>query len=290
MNRSTLSTRVLVCIAATWFVWGSTYLVIRLALVGFPPFFLMGTRFVVAGSLLMGYCLWRGSVLPTKRQWFSALVVGSLMLGGGMGGTAYAELTIGSGLVVAFIAITPLLITLVHLPLGLRPRRLELAGICLGVVGVLLLTRGATYQSSLGGLLAICLGCVGWTMGTVLSQRSLRLAPGAMGFASEMLCGGLVLLCLSASVGEHWSLIVPQGAWLAWGYLVVFGSLIAFNAYMYLLGKVSNGVATSYTYVNPVIALGLGVTVGHESISPSEWQAVAVILAGLILLLSGKRV
>ncbi len=289
MHSSSLSPRVIACIAATWFVWGSTYLVIKFALVGFPPFFLMGTRFVLAGILLFGFSLWHGTRLPSVSEWVSATVIGALMLGGGMGATAYAELTIGSGLVVAFIAISPLLITLANLPFGIKPKPLELVGIGLGVIGVLLLTQGTSYRASLPGLLAICIGCVGWTLGTVLSQRSLRLAPGTMGFASEMICGGVVLLCISAFSGEHWSLKVPIGAWAAWVYLVVFGSLIAFNAYMYLIGKVSSGIASSYTFVNPLIALGLGVTLGQESITASEWRAVAVIFAGLILLLSARR-
>jgi len=289
MPMFSLSPRVIASIAATWFVWGSTYLVIKFALIGFPPFFLMGTRFVLAGILLFAFSLWRGGQLPSVKEWVSATVIGTLMLGGGMGATAYAELTIGSGLVVAFIAISPLLITLANLPFGVKPKPLELVGIGLGMIGVLLLTQGASYRSSWSGLLAICIGCVGWTLGTVLSQRSLRLAPGTMGFASEMICGGIVLLCLSALAGEPWALNVPIGAWVAWTYLVVFGSLIAFNAYMYLISKVSSGIASSYTFVNPLIALGLGVTFGQERITSAEWRAVMVIFAGLVLLLFARR-
>jgi drug/metabolite transporter (DMT)-like permease len=110
-------------LAATWLVWGSTYLAIKYALLSFPPFFQMGTRFVAAGLLLMAWMRWRGAALQTRRQWLNALLVGSLMLAGGMGGTAYAEQTVGSGLVVAFIAVVPLMIALVNLACGRDARK-----------------------------------------------------------------------------------------------------------------------------------------------------------------------
>jgi drug/metabolite transporter (DMT)-like permease len=118
-----LSPFVLACLAATWLVWGSTYLVIRFALVGFAPFFLMGTRFVVAGTLLMGWQLARRAAWPSARQWWHAVLVGTLMLGGGMGGTAYSEQTIASGLVVAMIAVMPILLVVINLAFGIYPKR-----------------------------------------------------------------------------------------------------------------------------------------------------------------------
>jgi drug/metabolite transporter (DMT)-like permease len=283
------SPKILAALAATWFVWGSTYLVIRFALVGFPPLFMMGTRFLVAGVLLLSLMRFTGSRWPTRREWGNALVIGTLMLGGGMGATAVAEMTVASGLVVSFIAVTPLLVTLASLKLGLRPAPLEWAGIALGVGGVWLLTQGEAYRASPAGLCAVITGCVTWTLGSVLSRRTFVLAPGPMGFASEMLCGGVVLLMLSVLFGEHPTVRVPTSAWLAWSYLVVFGSLVAFNAYMYLLDKVTPALSTSYTYVNPLIALLLGVTLGSEVVSPVEWVAVVVILAGLSLVLWSRR-
>lgn len=109
---------ILACLAATWFIWGSTYLAIKFALVSLPPFVQMGTRFLVAGLLLLAWTRWRGRPMPTARQWRHALYAGTLMLGGGMGGTAYAEQTVGSGLVVVFIAIVPVLMTLLLLAWG----------------------------------------------------------------------------------------------------------------------------------------------------------------------------
>ena len=276
---------ILLCLAATWLIWGSTYLAIKFALLGFAPFFQMGSRFLVAGGLLMAWMRWRGAAWPDRAQWRNALVVGALMLGGGMGGTAYAEQTIGSGLVVAFIAVVPLMIAALNLLWDVRPRALEAAGIVLGLIGVLLLTQGAGFQASRAGLIAIALACTGWSLGSVLSQLSLPLAPGAMGFASEMLCGGTVLMAMSWVHGEAPTWPPQPVALAAWLYLVVFGSLIAFNAYMLLLARAPAGLAASYTFVNPVIAMLLGVAIAGEHVTPFEWAAVSIVLAGVLLLL-----
>ncbi|EWS53094.1 EamA family transporter [Methylibium sp. Pch-M] len=289
-----LSPLVLACLAATWLVWGSTYLAIKFALVSFPPFLQMGSRFLVAGALLAAWMRWVKQVpWPSARQWRHALLVGALMLGGGMGGTAYAEQSVGSGLVVAFIAVVPVMMAAGLMLWRVFPSRLEAAGIAIGLAGVLMLTRGAGFQASTSGLAAIALACLTWTAGSLLSQRRTPLAPGAMGFASEMLCGGVVLLAMAALHGEY-ATFARQGApaplaLAAWLYLVVFGSLIAFNAYMLLLAKASPGLASSYCFVNPVIALLLGVWLGGETVSGYEWAAAGVVLVGVVLLLAGRR-
>jgi drug/metabolite transporter (DMT)-like permease len=280
---------VLGCLGATWLVWGSTYLVIRFALAGFAPYFLMATRFVFAGGVLLAWQLARGAPLPTARQWGNALLVGTLMLGGGMGGVAYAEQTIGSGLVVAFIAVVPLLLVVINLAFGVRPRGTELLAVLVGLGGVLMLTQGVGMRASPAGLAAITLGTTGWALGSVLAQRGFALAPGATGFATEMLCGGLALLLMSGLRGEPWHWPIQTGVWLAWWYLVVFGSLIAFSAYMLLLARTTSSIAASYSLVNPVVALFLGVTLGGETVSSWEWIAAGVVMIGVVLLFSGRR-
>ncbi|MBW8844738.1 MAG: drug/metabolite exporter YedA [Burkholderiales bacterium] len=283
-----LSPKLLLCLAATWLVWGSTYFAIKLALVSLPPFFQMGSRFLVAGVLLAGWMRWRGAPWPSRRQWLHAVVIGGLMLGGGMGGTATAEQTVGSGLVVAFIAVMPLMIAGLNLLWGEKPTRLESLGIAFGLVGVLLLTQGQGFGASPTGLVAISVACASWAVGSVLSQRRLPLAPGPMGFASEMLTGGALLMGLSLATGEALPTHVePQALW-AWVYLVVFGSLVAFNAYMVLLAEASAGLASSYSFVNPVIAMLLGVTLAGEQISSHEWAAAGIVLIGVVLLLMGR--
>jgi drug/metabolite transporter (DMT)-like permease len=284
-----LSPLLVSCLAATWLIWGSTYLAIRFALAGFPPYFLMATRFVCAGALLMGWQMGRGAVLPNATEWRNALLVGALMLGGGMGGVAFAEQNIASGLVVAFIAVIPLLLVLINVAFGVYPRRSELLAVTVGLAGVLMLTQGPGIRSSPAGLLAIGLGTTSWALGSVLSQRRFRLASGATGFASEMLCGGVVLLVMSALRSEPWHMPLVLSAWLAWAYLVLLGSLIAFNAYMLLLARTSASLAASYSLVNPVVALCLGVTLGGEVVSTWEWLASGVVMVGIVLLLSDQR-
>src|SRR6478609_10154665 len=152
---------------ACYMVWGSTYLAIRYALVSFPPFFQMGTRFLAAGVLLMAFILWRRRPLPSAREWRNALVIGTLMLGGGMGLTASAELHIGSGLIAAFIAVVPILTCGWGLLFGQRPSRLELAGMVVGVAGVLLLVSGASFSAAPVGLACIAGATLCWSLGSV---------------------------------------------------------------------------------------------------------------------------
>jgi drug/metabolite transporter (DMT)-like permease len=277
---------------ACYLVWGSTYLAIRFALVSFPPFFQMGTRFLAAGGLLMAWVLWRarrgGGRLPTRSEWRNAAAIGALMLGGGMGLTASAEQHIGSGLVAAFIAVVPMLVCGWGLLFGQRPHRLELAGMLVGVAGVLLLVRGASFSASPVGFACIAGATLAWSLGSVLSTTRFPLAPGAAGFASEMLCGGAVLMAISLALGEQFSAPPQPLALAAWAYLVVFGSLLAFSAYLYLLAHASPALATSYAFVNPVIALTLGVLFAGEALSSGEWLACGVILLGVFLIFRGK--
>jgi len=289
MIRRGLSPLVLACLAATWFVWGSTYLAIKFALASFPPFFQIGTRFLVAGILLLLWAWWRGQRMPTLIQWRNAMIVGALMLVGNTGGVAYTEQTVASGLVVAFIAIVPVLMTIASLPFGIRPSRLEVVGIGLGFLGVLLLVRAEAFTASPAGLVAMIIAALGWSIGSVLSQHVLPLAPASTGFASEMICGGGILMMLSLLAGEtvHWP---PQPlAAAAWLYLAIFGSLIAFCAYMVLLANTRPALASSNSFVNPVIGMLLGVYLGGETVTGHEWLAVGIIVLGVAVLILGRE-
>lgn len=281
-------TLLLPALLACYLVWGSTYLAIRFALVSFPPFFQMGTRFLAAGVVLMAWVLARGGPWPSLRQWRNALVVGTLMLGGGMGLTASAEQYIGSGLIAAFIAVVPMLVCGWGLLFGQRPSRLEVAGMAVGLAGVLLLVRGASFAAAPVGIASIAAATLAWSLGSVLSTTRLPLAAGAAGFASEMLCGGAVLMAISLVLGEQPQWPPQPLAAAAWLYLVVFGSLVAFSAYLYLLAHASPAMATSYAFVNPLIALLLGVAFAGEVVTGGEWVACGVILLGVFLIFRGK--
>lgn len=288
---------ILACLAATWFIWGSTYLAIKWALISFPPFHQMGTRFLVAGALLAAWVRWRGAAWPSRAEWTNATLLGALMLGVGYGLTAVAEQTVSSGLVVAFVAIGPALQAAFEWPYGVKPTRLEALGITLGLVGVLGLAVGQGFGASPGGLAAVLTASVAWKLGSVwsvrglpraLGGRSLELAPGGMGFASQMLAGGVVLMLVSTLLGE-----VPQWpphplALASWAYLVVFGSIIAFSAFMLLLQRTRTAVSSSYAYVNPLIGLVLGVTLGGEVLHWGEWLAAGLVTGSVVLMLRGK--
>jgi drug/metabolite transporter (DMT)-like permease len=281
-------TWIAICLLATWTVWGSTYLAIKYALVSFPPFAQMGSRFVVAGLLVLAWSHARGATWPRAAEWRNAAVAGLLMMVGGMGLTAYAEQTIASSLAVVFVACIPMLILLFGRWLGeAKPRPLETLGVLVGFAGVVLLAGGQGFRASPAGLAAMTAAVTGWSLGSVLSRRRLPLAPGAMGYGSQMLCGGVLLGLVSLATGEHVSWPPAEAAALAWLYLVVFGSLVAFNAYMFLLSAVRPSLASSYTLVCPVVGLALGVAWGGERLSAQEWTASLVILTGLVLVLAG---
>jgi drug/metabolite transporter (DMT)-like permease len=159
-----------------------------------------------------------------------------------------------------------------------------MVGIVVGTIGVSMLVQGHGFGASASGLAAISIAILCWGLGSVLSQRVMPLARGATGFASEMLMGGIVLLAMSVAAGESVTLPIDTKALFAWVYLVVFGSLVAFNAYMFLLDQTSPALATSYSFVNPMIALALGVWIGDEVIARWEWLSAVVIVAGVILI------
>jgi drug/metabolite transporter (DMT)-like permease len=245
-------------------------------------------RFLAAGQFQILFVPLLEKKLPAVSQWRNAFFVGTLMLAGGMGLTAVASQTIGSGLVATFIAVVPMMVSAWGLLWGKRPGRLELAGMAVGLAGVALLAQGRSFNASTVGLMAIGGATLMWSLGSVLQTTKLPLAVIPMGFASEMLCGGAVLMLISMVLREQFSWPPQPIAALAWGYLVVFGSLVAFSAYLYLLAKASPALASSYALVNPVIALFLGVVLAGEVVSQSAWLASGIILAGVVLIFAAK--
>jgi len=286
---SALPSLVILCLLTVYLVWGSTYYAIHVALSSFPPFMLMGTRFLVAGGLLFVVLILRGKTMPSLRQWRDAGLVGSLILGGGMGLTSYAQQYISSGLAAVFIACSPFILALCIGLYGEWPTRREWAGILIGFSGAVLLASGSDFAARPIGILALLGAVTCWNVGSVLSQRRFALAPGAMGFASQMLMGGVFLTIISWLNNEHLQGAITMDAWLAWGYLVVAGSLAAFTAYMYLIANVSPKLAASYSYVNPVIAVGLGVMLGGEQVGAREITAMVVILGSVLLITTARQ-
>jgi len=280
---------VVLCLITVYLVWGSTYLAIHVALASFPPFMLMGTRFLASGGALLLFLKARGKAFPTLKQWRDASIVGSLILGGGMGLTSYAQQYISSGLTAVFVASSPFILSLCVGIYGEWPNRREWAGIIIGFSGAILLASGGDFSAKPIGIIALFAAICCWDIGSVLSQRQFSMAPGAMGFASQMLMGGVFLSVVSWLTGEHIIATITPNAWFAWGYLVVAGSLAAFSAYMYLIATVSPALASSYTYVNPIIAVTLGVLFADEKMAMREILSMVIILCSVVLISTARN-
>lgn len=280
--------KLLIALLSVYFIWGSTYLAIRIALVGFPPFMMAGVRFLLAGGGLYLFLRVRGVPAPDRSQWKSASLVGGLLLAGGNGGVVFAEQSVASGLAALGVATVPLWMVLFAGIWKNRPARLEWAGLLLGFAGIILLNFEGDLRASPVGATALVIAAICWAFGSAWS-RHLSLPSGLMASAAEMLAGGLLLLAISALTGER---IEVFPAWHAIGalfYLIVFGSLIGFSAYTYLLRKARPALATSYAYVNPVIAVGLGVMFAGERITVIGIMAMLIIITSIGMVIFGQK-
>ena len=270
------------CLLAVYIVWGTTYFAIKVAIEGIAPFFLVGTRFVAAGVLLLGWQALRGAPMPTPRQWGGAALVGFLLLVVGNGAVSVAEHWVSSGATVALISTMPLATALWSGAFGEWPRRAEWIAIALGGAGAAIMLLGRDLQGSIVGTSLILLGTISWSLGTVLSRR-LDIPHGPTGFGAEMLTAGLMGLIISAALGEQWTMPHVAHVWWAWGYLVVFGSLIAFSAYRFVVERVSASLAATYAYVNPPVALAVGWWLGNETFSANVLVGLPVVLGAIAL-------
>jgi drug/metabolite transporter (DMT)-like permease len=270
------------CLLAVYIIWGTTYFAIKVGIEGIAPFFLVGTRFVVAGGLLLGWQAMRGRPAPTAKQWRGAALVGFLLLVIGNGAVAVAEHWVSSGATVALISVMPLATALWCGAFGEWPRRAEWIAIAVGAAGAVVMLMGCDLQASGAGTLCILFGTASWSLGTVLSRR-LDIPHGATGFGAEMLAAGLMGLIVSAALGEHWALPHASNVWWAWGYLVVFGSLIGFSAYRFVVERVSATLAATYAYVNPPVALCVGWWLGKETFSANVLLGLPIVLGAIAL-------
>ncbi|MDR5683154.1 MAG: drug/metabolite exporter YedA [Armatimonadota bacterium] len=285
--RDGLDVRVWLALLTVYLVWGATYLGIRLALEGFPPFLLGAGRYAVAGVALYALLRARGKPAPTPQEWKGAAVAGSLLFAGGNGLVTFAQQWVLSGLASVVLATVPLWAAVFSGLSGRWPGGWERVGLLVGFTGVVLLQWDRDLRSQPFGAAVLLVAAVLWAAGSVWSQRT-RLPSGPMGSAAQMLAGAAALLALSVLSGERVAGPLPAGVWAAAAYLTVFGSLLGFSAYAYLLRRVRASLATSYAYVNPLVAVTLGATVLGESISPQGLGGMALILAGVSLVLVGR--
>jgi drug/metabolite transporter (DMT)-like permease len=279
--------RVLGSLAAVYLIWSSTYLGLRYVVEVLPPLLSAGTRYLTAGLLLYAALRARGAASPTRRQWLRSLPIGGLMFLLGNGFIALAERRVPSGLAAVACSAMPLFACVFSLVFGERPTRREWAGVGLGFAGVVLLTLGDLRSAPAEGALLL-LAPAGWAVGSVLARRA-SLPAGAMSSATLMVGGGVVTLAAGLLHGEALPDHVPLRGALALVYLAVFGSIVAFSAYTYLLRATTTALATSYAYVNPVLAVLLGAALGGERPSAGLLVPGAVVVAGVAVMATGRR-
>jgi drug/metabolite transporter (DMT)-like permease len=275
---------------AVYVCWGMTYLAMRVAVVDIPPHLMSGSRFLVAGLVLYTWTRLRGDEPPTARHWRAAAVIGAFLLLGGNASVAWAEQRVPSGLAAVLIAVAPIWMVGIEWARGAaRPQKPVIAGLLLGLLGVGLLVSS---QPSAGsrvdpvGAVILVLASISWAWGSVLSKSARLPKSPFLATSMEMIAGGILLLLTAAVAGQvsrfHPARLSAPAA-LAWGYLVIFGSLVGFTAYIWLLGVTSIAKAGTYAYVNPLLAVLLGWAILGETITLRTILATLVILVGVAL-------
>lgn len=284
--------RVALAFLAVYLVWGSTYLAIRFAIETLPPLLMAGIRFLTAGALLYAWMRLRGTPPPTRAQWGSATVVGGLLLLCGNGGVVVAEQWIPSGLAALLVAAVPLWLVLVDAVWGrTRPAARVVTGVVVGFAGVALLVGsegvGAGGRHELAGGLLVLAAAFFWALGSIYSRYAPTPAPPRLQVATQMLAGGALLVLAGLATGEGPRLdlgSVSLRSALALLYLVVFGSLVAYSAYIWLLRVSTPARVGTYAYVNPVVAMFLGWALAGEPLTFRSLAAAAIIIGAVVVI------
>ena len=276
---------IFICIAIVYTVWSGTFLAMRIALPVMPPFFMAGSRFAVAGILMFIVLLIRGAPWPTARQWMLSTAAGALLFAFGNGLVAYAEGSISSGIAALVFGTMPLWVAALGPLFGSQASRREWTALVLGFLGLMALSLNAELHADPWRATVLLFAPLSWALGTLLVRR-MDLPKGAMSSATQMTGGGCVLLLMSIFFGEVWPLhVLPMGPTLAWLYLVIGGSFLGYTAYTYLLRNARPSLATSYAYVNPVIAVFAGSWIGGEHVDSKIFVALACIVSATVMLM-----
>lgn len=284
-NKTILITLALFC---TYFIWGSTYLALRFGIESFPPFLLVGVRFTVAGIIMYVAMRFLGAPNPTKNQWLGATAVGILLPALGNGTVTYVQQTVSSSVAALAISTAPIWMAIFSSIWGHHISRQEWLGIAVGLCGIILLNIGGSLHGDYISAALLIFAAASWSFGSVLGKH-IAMPNGLMGAACQMLMGGLVMLVASAVHGDAWPAQISAKSWGALVFLVVLGSLVAYSAYMYLLKTVRPLVASSNTFVNPIVAFVVGIAFASETVTGTEYAALAVILVGVFLVLTSEN-
>ena len=281
--------RIALALGAVYVIWGSTYLAIRFTLETMPPFSMAGVRFLVAGSALLAWCLIRGGAWPSRREWMAGLFTGTLMLLGGNGTVTWAEQHVASGVVALVIGCVPIFIVCFEWMrrTGRRPTGIVVLGLTLGLAGVGLLVWPSDGHVAIDpvSVVVLLLGSCCWAAGSLLSREVGLPRSPLIATALQMLGGGISLTLTGAIAGE-WPRIDPATvslkSWLALVYLMLFGSIVAFSCYAWLLRVTKPAVAVTYAYVNPLVAVALGALLANEPVTTHMIGATVLIIGGVL--------
>lgn len=285
--------KLLAAFAALYVIWGSTYLAIRFAIETIPPLLMAAARFLVAGSLLFLWARSRGAPRPTPRQWRDAAVVGGLLFVGGNGAVVVAEQWVPSGLVALLVASVPLWMVLVDWGWGSgdRPSARVASGLLLGFAGVGVLAgspgAGAGGALEFFGAGLVVAGSLAWATGSIYARHADVPARPRLWVGMQMLAGGVLLLPVAVAAGELSRLhpgAVSLKSVLALVYLIVFGALVAFSAYIWLLGVSTPARVGTYAYVNPIVAMVLGWALAGEPLTFRSLLAGAIIVGSVVII------
>jgi drug/metabolite transporter (DMT)-like permease len=282
---------------AIYLIWGSTYIAIRFAIQSFPVFFMASTRFLLAGLILYAWARARGATRPDFAHWKQAAFIGSLLLVVGNSGIAFAEKTVPSGIVSLLVAMVPVFVAILGWlrPKGVAPPRRVVFGLLTGIVGMLILIGPSRLMGGSGfdlfGVSCVLFGSLAWAYGS-LHTRTARLPEAPLlGTAMQMLCAGAIMGLFSFVAGEPFKVqfaSISTQSWCALAYLITFGSIVGFSAYVWLLKVVSPSRVSTYAYVNPVVAVFLGWALAGEALTMQTMMAAAVILVA-VWVITGAR-
>ncbi len=284
--------------AAVYVIWGSTYLAIRVGVESFPPLLLAGWRHLTFGLLLYPFLRWKTGVRPTRAHWRTAIITGCLLLFLGNGMVCVAEQTVPSGVTALLVATVSLWMVLVDWlrPGGTRPVPRVVVGLLLGFAGLALLVGprnlGGSGRVNPVGVAILVSASLSWACGSIYSKHGDMPSSPLLGAAMQSLSGGVALWIASFFSGELTSLhiaVISLRSWLALGYLIVFGSMMGFTAYIYILKKSTATRVGTYAFVNPVVALFLGWLIASEPISLRTVLAAAVILTAVLLVITAPH-
>lgn len=289
---------IIVALGIVYILWGSTYLGIKFAIKSIPPFIMCGIRFLIAGALLYAWARFRGEAKPTRRQWWSATFIGGLLLLGGNGLLSWAEQYVSSGIAALIVATTPIwLVLLDWLWLkNARPNKMIFAGLFFGFIGIVLLAgqggENEAYAIDTMGVIAILFAAFFWAIGSLYSKKADLPGNALLSVGMQMFAGGLLLTAVGF-IGGEWQAFsfsqVTAKSWAALAYLIVFGAMIGFTCYLWLLKNAPAELVATYAYVNPVVAVFLGWALASEPITMQTLIASGVIIFSVVLITFGKR-